>query len=108
MFATNVERVKRRAETDARVQAAFGALDAELLLKKLAAAEIAFGRVSDLALFARHPHLRRITVGSPAGPLSYAAPPRDRAEPYRPVPELGEHTEKVRREFAPIRAGSIE
>ena len=51
---------------------------------------------------------RRITVGSPAGPLSYPAPPRDRAEPYRPVPGLGEHTEEVRREFAPIRAGSIE
>ena len=108
LFATNVERVKRRAETDARVQAAFGAVDAVPLLEKLAGAEIAFARVSDLALFARHPHLRRITVGSPAGALSYPAPPRDRAEPYRPVPGLGEHTEKVRREFAPIRAGSIE
>jgi formyl-CoA transferase len=108
LFATNVGRVNRRAETDARVQAAFGALDAEPLLAKLAAAEIAFARVSDLALFARHPHLHRITVGSPAGPLSYPAPPRHRAEPYRPVPALGEHTEKVRREFAPVRAGSIE
>jgi formyl-CoA transferase len=107
-FATNVERVKRRAETDARVQAGFGAIDAEPLLAKLAAAEIAFARVGDLALFAKHPHLRRIEVGSPAGRLSYPAPPRHRTEPYGPVPALGEHTEQVRREFASMRAGSIE
>ena len=106
-FATNVERVKRRAETDARVQAAFGALDTEPLLAKLAAAEIAFARVSDLALFAKHPHLRRIEVGSPVGRLSYPAPPRHRAEPYGRVPALGEHTDQVRREFAPTRAGSM-
>jgi formyl-CoA transferase len=106
-FATNVERVKRRAETDARVQAAFGALNTEPLLAKLAAAEIAFARVSDLALFAKHPHLRRIEVGSPVGRLSYPAPPRHRAEPYGRVPALGEHTDQVRREFAPTRAGSM-
>jgi formyl-CoA transferase len=106
-FATNVDRVKRRVETDARVQAAFGALDAEPLLAKLAAAEIAFARVSDLALFAKHPHLRRIEVDTPVGRLSYPAPPRHRAEPYGRVPALGEHTEQVRREFAPPRAGSM-
>ena len=107
-FATNVERVSRRTETDARVQAAFGALAAEPLLAKLADAEIAFSRVSDLALFAQHPHLHRITVGSPVGPQSYPAPPHLRAEPYGPVPALGEHTEKVRREFTPAQVGSIE
>ncbi len=108
LFATNVERVRRRTETDARVQGAFGALAAEPLIAKLAEREIAFSRVSDLALFARHPHLHRIMVGSPVGPQSYPGPPRPRAEPYGPVPSLGEHTEKVRREFTPAQAGSIE
>lgn len=108
LFATNVERVRRRTETDARVQGAFGALAAEPLIAKLAEREIAFSRVSDLALFARHPHLHRIMVGSPVGPQSYPGPPRSRAEPYGPVPSLGEHTEKVRREFTPAQAGSIE
>ncbi|MFY9624178.1 MAG: CaiB/BaiF CoA-transferase family protein, partial [Rhodoplanes sp.] len=107
-FATNVERVRRRTETDARVQAAFGALAGEPLIAKLAEAEIAFSRVSDLALLARHPHLHRITVGSPVGPQSYPGPPRPRAGPYGPVPALGEHTEKVRREFTPAQVGSIE
>ena len=41
-FGTNVERVKRRGETDGRVAAVFGALDAAALAEKLAAAHIAF------------------------------------------------------------------
>ena len=46
-FGTNVERVKRRAETDGRVAAVFGTLDVEALIEKLAAADIAFARVSE-------------------------------------------------------------
>lgn len=105
-FATNVERVKRRGETDARVQAAFAALDADALTAKLDAAQIAFARVSDLVLFARHPHLRRITVGTPAGPVRYPAPPSPRDEEFGPVPALNEHGEKLRREFASARPGT--
>ena len=101
-FATNVERVKRRAETDARVQAVFGATDVAALSAKLDAAEIAFARVSDLAMLARHPHLRRITIATPTGPASYPAPPRARVQGYGAVPGLGEHSEIVRREFLPV------
>ena len=100
-FATNVERVKRRAETDARVQAVFGATDVAALSKKLDAAEIAFARVSDMAVLARHPHLRRITIATPSGPVSYPGPPRARAGRYGAVPGLGEHSDKVRAEFMP-------
>jgi itaconate CoA-transferase len=101
-FATNVERVKRRAETDARVQAAFGSMDVAELEKKLMAADIAYALVNDTAGLAKHPHLRRISVGSPSGPVSMPAPPALRAgetHRYGPVPALGEHTELVRREF---------
>ena len=45
-FATNVERVKRRAETDGKVAAVFVTLDADALEQKLAAADIAFARVN--------------------------------------------------------------
>jgi formyl-CoA transferase len=103
-FATNIERVKRRSETDGRVAAAFGAVDVEPLMAKLAAADIAFGRVNGPADLARHPHLRRITVGSPSGPISYPAPAALWAgEPrqYGPVPGIGEHSEKIRAEFMP-------
>jgi itaconate CoA-transferase len=100
-FATNVERVRRRAETDARVQAVFGATDVAPLSARLAAADIAFARVSDTAILAAHPHLRRITVETPSGPVSYPAPPRARQEGYGAVPGLGEHSAKIRAEFTP-------
>jgi formyl-CoA transferase len=103
-FATNVERVKRRAETDARVQAVFGATDVVALSEKLDAADIAFARVSDMTILATHPHLRRITVATPSGPVSYPAPPRRRPEEYGAVPSLGEHSEKLRGEFLPKRS----
>jgi len=102
-FATNVERVKRRAETDARVQAVFGATDVAALSEKLDAVDIAFARVSDMAVLATHPHLRRITVATSSGPVSYPAPPRARAEGYGAVPGLGEHTLQARAEFAQAR-----
>jgi formyl-CoA transferase len=101
-FATNVERVRRRAETDGRVAAMFGALDAEPLTRKLADADIAFARVNGPAELSRHPQLRRITIGTPGGSVSYPAPAGQRAAAsrrYGPVPALGEHTEKVRAEF---------
>jgi itaconate CoA-transferase len=101
-FATNVERVKRRTETDGKVAAVFGALDADALERRLADADIAFARVNGPADLARHPHLRRITVGTPSGPVSYPAPAEQHAAAsrrYGPVPALGEHTEKVRAEF---------
>ncbi len=102
-FATNVERMKRRTATDGRVAAKFGTLDAEILIQKLADADIAFARVNTPADLAHHPHLRRITVGTPSGPVSYPAPAEQRTSTsrhYGPVPALGEHTEKVRAEFA--------
>jgi len=101
-FATNIERVKRRAQTDGKVAAAFAALDVEALQEKLAAADIAFGRVNGPGELSHHPHLRRITVGSPNGPVSYPAPAALRdGEPrrYGPVPGIGEHSEKIRAEF---------
>jgi itaconate CoA-transferase len=57
-FGTNIERVKRRAETDGKVAAAFGQLDVKALERKLADADIAFGRVNGPAELAQHPHLR--------------------------------------------------
>jgi itaconate CoA-transferase len=103
-FATNVERVKRRAETDARVAAVFGATDETALTQKLEAADIAFARVNDTGDLAVHPQLSRIEVATPSGVVSYPAPPaRSDATPrrYGAVPALGEHTAQIRAEFLP-------
>jgi itaconate CoA-transferase len=103
-FATNVARVKRRSETDARVAAVFGATDEAALTQKLTANDIAFARVNATADLAVHPQLRRIDVATPSGVVSYPAPPaRIDAAPsrYGAVPALGEHTAKIWAEFMP-------
>jgi itaconate CoA-transferase len=102
-FATNPARQRHRNETDAAVAAVFAQHDVEPLMQMLAAADIAFARVNDSALLSIHPHLRRITVDAPTGPVSLPAPPAQRAEEprsYGAVPALGEHTETIKREFA--------
>ena len=101
-FATVRSRVQHRAETDGKVAASFATMDVATLSNKLLKADIAFARVNDVAGLIAHPHLRRISVETPHGPVSYPAPAPIRDEPraYRRIPALGEHTEKVRREFS--------
>src|SRR6266403_957556 len=83
-FATNVDRIKRRAKTDARVAAVFGASDEAALTRKLAENDIAFARVNDTGDLAVHPQLRRIDIATPSGAVSYPAPPaRSDAAPRR-------------------------
>src|SRR6185295_4720987 len=100
-FARLVKRVKHRAETDGKVAASFATMDVATLSKRLEAADIAFARVNDVAGLIAHPHLRRISVETPHGPVSYPAPApiRDETRGYGRIPALGEHTEAVRKEF---------
>jgi crotonobetainyl-CoA:carnitine CoA-transferase CaiB-like acyl-CoA transferase len=93
-FATNIARVRGRKETDALVARSFGGRDEAELADALAGADIAFARVNDLAALSRHPHLRRIAIGTPGGDVSYPAPapifvnaPRS----YGPAPAIDEH-----------------
>ena len=95
-FATNVERVKRRAETDGRVAAVFRSLDAEVLTRKACRRRhrIRSGQRSG-GPFAP-PNLRRVTIETPGGPVSLPAPAaqhRGAARSYGAVPALGEHTD---------------
>jgi itaconate CoA-transferase len=90
-FATNVARVRNRVETDALVGAAFGRHDAEAVVALLTKADIAWASVNDMAGLSAHPLLRRVTVDSPGGPVSFPAPGarvlgEDRA--LGPVPAL--------------------
>ena len=101
-FATNPKRVENRAETDALVSRAFARTDVDELACALQAADIAFARVNDWELLSKHPHLRRITVGAPSGPVSTPAPAPIRAEEprtYGDIPALGQHSAMIREEF---------
>jgi formyl-CoA transferase len=102
-FAGNSARLANRAETDGLVARCFGAQSVAALSRVLEEAEIAFARVNDMEGILRHPHLRRMSVGSPGGPIALPAPPArwmGEDDPrFGPLPALGEHTQAVRREF---------
>ena len=81
----------------------FAAQEISPLSRRLEEAEIAFARVNDIEGILRHPHLRRMSVASPNGPIPLPAPPArwmgEGAPSFGPLPALGAHTQAVRREF---------
>lgn len=91
-FARNVNRVSNRTATDELVAGAFANLDEGEARQLLTKADVAFASVNDMAALSAHPHLRRITVDSEAGPVSYPAPAPifvDSPRSYGAVPALG-------------------
>jgi len=92
-FANMIERVRNRTLTDKAVADAFAAMNRDDLLKRLSDADIAFAEVNTMADLAVHPHLRRIEVATPGGPVSYPAPAAivvDAPRHYGAVPGIGE------------------
>ncbi|WNV11250.1 CaiB/BaiF CoA-transferase family protein [Tardiphaga sp. 709] len=92
-LVNGVERVRNRAFTDQTVSDIFGSLSRDELLKRLTAADIAFAEVNTMADLTTHPHLRRITVNTPNGEVSYPAPAAiwvDAPRSYGAVPGIGE------------------
>jgi itaconate CoA-transferase len=102
-FASNVERVQNRAVVDAHIAAHFARLTRDDAAARLRAAGTAFGFVNGVAELARHPALRRISVETPGGAVSLAAPPARFSDGERPrgrIPALGEHGAAIRAEFS--------
>lgn len=102
-YRDNPARVSNRATLDAHIQAIFAAFDMADLAARLLAAQIAFGRLNDVAALAEHPQLRRVEVETPAGPVTMIAPAAriiGREPSFGPVPRLGQHSESIRKEFA--------
>jgi itaconate CoA-transferase len=94
-FSNMVERVRNRTLTDKTVGDSFASLSRDELLKRLSDADIAFAEVNTMADLADHPHLRRIEVDTPAGPVSYPAPAAivvDAPRHYGAVPGIGERS----------------
>ena len=102
-FATSPARTANRAATDGMVAEHFARHGVDELAHQLEAAQIAFARVNDVHAILRHPHLRRLSVASPNGPVQIPAPAArvmgETAPEFGPLPALGEHTNKVRKEF---------
>ena len=101
-FATNPLRVAHREDLAAVIHAAFADTDSEEVVRRLDAAAIANARLRDVRELGDHPQLvardRWTEVGSPAGPLRALLPPATLVgdEPTMgPIPEVGEHTDRV-------------
>jgi crotonobetainyl-CoA:carnitine CoA-transferase CaiB-like acyl-CoA transferase len=102
-FATNPARVDNRPALDAAIAAVFGRLPRDATIARLEAAKIAYGRLSDMDDLAAHPQNNWIRVATSAGEVQLLAPPPvvpGTEERYGPVPDVGEHDERVRAEFA--------
>ena len=102
-----VERVRNRALTDKTVGDIFAAMTRDQLLNRLSDADIAFAEVNSMADLARHPHLRRVEVNTPAGPVSYPAPGAivvDAPRHYGAVPGIGERIATTKAPHARIKS----
>ncbi len=102
-YATGIARNSRRNATNEIVARSFAQQSFAELAAKLDAAQIAWARVSDIASLSKHPQLRRTHFGSAKGDISIpalAAAYEGEPERLGDVPELGQHTDQVRREFA--------
>ena len=102
-FDSNVKRVQTRVELDAIINDVFAQHSIDIIVKKLQAAQIAFGRLNDMDEFTKHPQNRFIAVRTSAGDVQLLSPgaivngvmPRLGA-----VPDLGQHSDAIRKEFS--------
>ena len=102
LFENNSRRVENREALEEEISAVFGELSSEEVIQKLEKAGIANARMRTVQDFLDHPQFeardRWREVGSPAGPLRALLPPAtmDGTKPVMaPIPEVGEHTDKI-------------
>ena len=100
-FETNAQRVANRGLVDVEVSQVFAKLSRAEAVAKLEANGVAWARVSTLADAAQHKALRKFSVPLADGTMTQMPLPAGREVfTARPVPGLGEHTAKIRFEFA--------
>jgi itaconate CoA-transferase len=101
-FDNNSRRVEYREELHAEIERVFSGLSSEEAIERLEGAGVANARMRTVRQFLDHPQLearnRWREFGSPVGPLRGLLPPAtlDGTEPIMaPIPEVGEHNEKL-------------
>lgn len=102
-FADPAARMRNRAALDEIIGMVFAGEDHEAMIARLEKAGIAWAMVNSALDLAAHPHLRRVEVDTPNGPVSMPAPParrRGETRGYEAVPAIGEHDAAIRAEFA--------
>jgi itaconate CoA-transferase len=101
-FDRNSRRVENREELHAEIESVFSSLSSEQATERLEGAGVANARMRTVGQFLDHPQLeareRWREFDSPVGSLRGLLPPAtlDGAEPIMaPIPEVGEHNEKL-------------
>ncbi|MER9548420.1 CaiB/BaiF CoA-transferase family protein [Mesorhizobium sp. M0322] len=100
-FADNMERIGHRAQLDEIIELRFSELSCQEAMQELEEAGLAYGRLNEVVDVSKHPHIRRVQVGTPEGVVETIAPAAIFNSEYpslRPVPALGAHTDAVRDE----------
>lgn len=104
-FGTPHDRVKHRAELDARVQERFGGLAHGQAIDLLMAAQTAFASVNSVPDLARHPQLHTWPMPVHGATVRVPAPPYatewDRGA-FAPVPAVNQHGPALRAEFGAL------
>ncbi len=103
-FKTNNNRVSNRPALDNAILEITSGLSSKEFRERLLGNGIAFGSVNAVEDVLNHAALRRQEVKNSSGEtLSFSAPPVRWLEETRtsagPVPRIGQHTEKIKREF---------
>ncbi len=105
-FDSNARRNENRAELRALIVGTFAQLTLAQVVARLDAAQIANGRLNDMAGLWQHEQLRArarwTEVGTPVGPIPALLPPgRQSAFDYRmdPIPAVGQHTDAILRQL---------
>ena len=101
-FSSSTRRLENRQVLDDRIEAVFRQDDRETVIQKLAAAGIAYGRLSDLDDLATHPQVkfREIDMaGKIIQLLDRGAEVAGKLRKTLKLPSLGQDNEKIRKEF---------
>jgi crotonobetainyl-CoA:carnitine CoA-transferase CaiB-like acyl-CoA transferase len=99
---SNQRRVDNRDYVDQLINAVFCKLKRDGVIELLQQAEIAFGRLNDMAGLSIHPQLRRVTIDTPSGEaevVAFAVSGSDTGD-LKKVPTIGEHGDLIRKEFS--------
>jgi crotonobetainyl-CoA:carnitine CoA-transferase CaiB-like acyl-CoA transferase len=102
-FATNAWRVANREALDAEIEPVFASMDRDEAIRRLNAAQIAWGKLTQVRDLTDHPALRRMQVVLPDGRQVAVPRPAGRSAEggiVPRVPGLGADTDRIRVEFA--------
>lgn len=109
-FSSNTNRVSNREALDRVIAEAFARLGSSEALQRLSSANTAYGQVRSIAQMAEHPALRTWPMPVDGEELRMIAPavraPWD-SQQFAAAPKLGEHTARIRAEFALQREGEL-